>query len=157
MPPTLDRGFSVLEVLIAATLVAGTIVTLVALLMRSAEQSVRTEQATTAALLAQAKLEELRTAQFAFDAAGGSLDGPAMVPSPADAHLKDVPGFVESLGRYGEAMPAQSGPVFLRRWSVVAKGGIADTRLLVACVTPLGTRASAARPSCLWTIRTRQP
>lgn len=157
MPRVSDEGFSVLEVLIAATLVVVTIVTLVALVMRSAEQSVRTEQAATAALLAQAKLEELRMAPFAFDAAGGPIDGPAMAVSPADAHLNDVPGYVDSLGRYGEPMPTQSGPVFLRRWSVVTNGGVGDTRLLVSCVTPLGNRASATRPSCLWTIRTRQP
>jgi type II secretory pathway pseudopilin PulG len=157
MAPPHDRGFSLLEVLIAATLVASTIVTLIALLMRSAEQSQRTERATLAALLAQAKLEELRTAPFVFDVAGLPVTGPALSLSAANAHLVDVPGYLESLGRFGESPPAGAGPAYTRRWSVATVGGAPDTRLLVACVTQLGSRASAMRPTCSWAIRTRQP
>ena len=152
-----SQGFSILEALIAATLVAGTVVTMVHLVYRAGEQAVRTELAAIASTLAQAKLERLRAARFAFDPAGIPVDDPELALSPDNTHLADAPGYVEAAGRFGEPVDSAEFTRYLRRWSVATIGGNADTRLLTVCVTPLGTRASAVQPSCVWSIRTRQP
>ncbi len=152
-----EQGFSILEVLIAAALVAGTVVTLVALVYRAEEQSLHTASTCVAATLAQAKLEELQTAPFSFTAAGIPVDAPELAPSQDDAHLVDAAGYVDAAGRFGEPVAMAASPAFVRRWSVSTIAGNVDTRRLAVCVTTLGTRSSAVRPACVWTIRTRQP
>ena len=152
-----EDGFSLVEALIAAALFAVAIVTLVALVSRSAEQSLRTELTTAALTLAQAKLEEFRSLPFQFDASGFRVDAPALEPSDADGHLSDTPSQLERLDRFGDAVSSESIPVYVRRWSVVAPEDDPDTRLVTVCVATTPPGGWAQRPACVWGIRTRQP
>ena len=155
--PKVEDGFSVLEALIAAALFAVAIGVLLALVIRSAEQALRTELATAALTFAQAKLEEFRSQRFQFDASGLRLEAPALEPSAADAHLSDTPPLVESLDRFGDAGALAASVMFVRRWSVVVPDGDVDTRLITVCVVAVSPGGWALRPACVWGIRTRQP
>lgn len=157
MPRLREAGFSILEALIAATIFAVAIVTLVQLVMQSAGQSVRTELATVALTLAQSKLEALRAVPFDFDANGLRREGAQLALSPADAHDRDVPPYIEALDRFSALLPRGAPAAYLRRWSITNAEQDVDTRVLIVCVTPVGIRAAAVRASCVWGIRTRQP
>ena len=157
MPRNTEAGFSILEALVAATIFAVAIVSLVQLVMHAAEQSVRTELATVGLTLAQSKLETLRTVRFDFDANGLRRDDAQLALSPADAHDRDVPPYSEALDRFGTLMPAGTPAAYVRRWSIGNHGQDFDTRLLVVCVTPMGIRAAVVRASCVWALRSRQP
>jgi type II secretory pathway pseudopilin PulG len=146
-------GFSIIEALVAAVLFAIAINVVAQLLMRAADQAVRTERRTVAATLAQARLEQLRAASFAFDGHGARLDAPGVAPTTPGSHLEDVPPYLEWLDRHGEFTDAASG-IYVRRWEIVAPD--ADTRVLSVCVAPRRAR-SAAELACVWTIRVRQP
>ena len=152
-----EQGFSLLEALIAAAVFAAAIVTLVQLVMRSAAQTVRTEMATVSLTLADAKLEQLRAAQFDFDAAGLPIDDPAIATTPPDAHDKDSPPYLDRLDRFGEVLAADAPPAYIRRWSITAIDGDPHTRMVTVCVSGAGSWATSFRPACVWTIRSRQP
>lgn len=145
------------EALIAAALFAVAVGTLVAFVSRSAEQSLRTELTTAALTLAQAKLEEFRSIPFRFDASGFRVDAPALEPSDAGGHLSDTPPLIERLDRFGDAVPPDAVPVYVRRWSVVAPDDDPDTRLVTVCVAATPPGGWAVSPTCVWGIRTRQP
>ena len=157
MPHRSEAGFSILEALIAATVFAVAVVSLVQLVRHAAEQSLRTELATVSLTLAQSKLEALRAARFEFDASGLRIEDGSLAVSPADAHMRDAAPYVETLDRFGEALPPSARAAYLRRWSISSVDDDVDTRLLIVCVTPTGTRASAVRAGCVWGVRSRQP
>ena len=152
-----SRGFSVLEALTAATLLAGAIVVLLHVVTQSAIQAVRTESAVVATTLAQAKLEELRATPFRFDDAGGRVDDPALAASAADAHLDDSPPHLERLDRFGAPPTGDAPPDYVRRWSIAAYDANGDALRLTVCVAAARDRARAPVPTCVWTIRARQP
>jgi Tfp pilus assembly protein PilV len=148
-------GFSFLEALIAAALVAGAIATLAHLVMRAAEQTSRSEQATVAAVLAQAKLEELRAMAFRYEMNGNRVDDPALAPSAPNTLVDDSPPHVEALDRFGQAVEAGAVPAYVRRWSIATAPLDPDTLILAACVAP--TAAKGPSDACVWGIRVRRP
>ena len=152
-----QQGFSLLEALIAAALFAAAVVTLVQLVMRSAAQTVRTEIATVSLTLADAKLEELRAARFAFNAIGVPIDDPAVATTPPDAHDKDFPPHLERLGRFGEILGVEAAPSYIRRWSITPVDGDPHTRMFTVCVSGFGSWGTSLRPACVWGVRSRQP
>jgi type II secretory pathway pseudopilin PulG len=149
-------GFSLIEALMAAALLAGTITVLAQLVTRSVDQLWRSDRVVLATTLAQAKLEQLRAAAFAFDETGVRVDDALLAPSAADALVQDSPPHVEALGRFGELLPAGIEPVYIRRWSIAAAPLDADTLTLSACVRPAAGDAPLIE-ACVWTTRTRQP
>jgi Tfp pilus assembly protein PilV len=150
------QGFSLLEALIAAALLAGAITALAHLLTRAVEQVWRSERAIITLVLAQAKLEQLRATPFAFDEDGLRIDDALLAPSAANALLEDSPPHVEALDRFGEILPAGQSPTYIRRWSISAAGMDADTVTLAACVRPAAADARWSE-ACVWTLRTRRP
>jgi type II secretory pathway pseudopilin PulG len=148
-------GFSLLEALIAATLLAGAIAGLAQLVTRAAEQAGRAARVTVATTLAQSKLEQLRAAAFQFDVNGARLDDVALALSAGDALRRDAPPHVEALGRFGEVLPQETTPTYVRRWSVATAPNDPDTVIVAVCVLP-ATHARQA-DTCVWTTRTRQP
>lgn len=149
------HGFSLIEALIASALLAGAIATLAQLVMRSAEQTMRAEHATVAAVLAQAKLEELRALTFRFDANGVRVEDPALAPSAADSLSADSPPHVEALDRFGQTVAPDEVPVYIRRWSIAAAPLDPDTLVLAACVLPAGVLRLT--DACVWGLRVRRP
>jgi type II secretory pathway pseudopilin PulG len=151
----LAAGFSLIEALLASALVAGAITTLAQLVMQSAEQTARAEHATIASVLAQAKLEELRSLAFRFDANGTRVGDPALAPSAADSLIADSPPHVEGLDRFGQPVGPGEVPAYVRRWSIALAPLDPDTLVLAACVLP----ASVPRllNTCVWGVRVRRP
>ena len=88
------RGFSLLEVLLAAMILACAVSGLAHLVAIAAAQTVTARHHAVALVLAQSKLEELR-----------SVVDPAL--SPADALVRDCDGFVD-----------RPDAAYVRRWSV---------------------------------------
>jgi type II secretory pathway pseudopilin PulG len=149
-----EKGFSLLEALIAATLFAGAIGSLVYVVTQSAAQSSHAQRAVVAATLAQSKLEELRAAEFAFDSAGVRIDSAMLAPAP-DTMSEDSPPHVELLDRHGASVSGQDAPTFRRRWSV-AQGADLDTLTIAVCVFSTDVRTNGV-DACVWTLRVRRP
>ena len=157
MPNPKDgNGFSLVEALIAAALLAGAITALAHLLTRAVEQLLRTERVTLAMVLAQSKIEQLRAVPFAFDADGMRVDSAALASSAADALLEDSPPHVERLDRFGQLLPDGAEATYVRRWAIVSAPLDPDTVTISACVFAAGTDVRMS-DACVWTIRTRQP
>jgi len=172
-----DTGSSLLEALTAAAVII-TISTGVALLIvRSTRAVWIAGVASAAAVVAQQKLEQLTALEWRTDAAGIrrsdqssdlSVDPPAssgsgLQPSPSGSLDRNIPGFVDFVGREGQwrgrgSVPVQ-GTAFVRRWSISAHPrDPADTLILTVVVLPVAElSAGIMHPAAvrLQTIRTR--
>lgn len=131
-----ERGFTLVEVLVAMVLLSvGAFGALRLVAMGTATMGAARVQSLSATL-ASARMEQLRTLRFEFDAAGarvtdGSTDlaadppgsgGPGLTPSGPAPLIADTAGYVDYLdgdGRWiagGTQPPA--GTAFVRRWSI---------------------------------------
>ena len=114
------RGYSLLEVLIATSIVATGIAAFAHLTLVAAYANLHARQTTVAAILAQQKMEELLPG-----AASGSL-----TPSPGDTLRTTVEGFADIVDG-----------VYLRRWSIDPLAGSPhNTSVLRVLVTDLRNR-----------------
>jgi prepilin-type N-terminal cleavage/methylation domain-containing protein len=129
------RGYSLLEVLVATSLVAVGVAALAHLTMLAVYANRHARLATAAAILAQQKMEDL----VAGVAAGSAT------ASPAGTLRATMPGysdFVDGAGRtLGGGPRPPAGSVYLRRWSIDplpnSPGGV---RILQVLVTDLRDR-----------------
>ncbi len=154
------RGATLVEALIAASLLI-TLVSGVAYLMVQAHRfAVRAEQMTVAVIAASSRLERLRAVPWEVDLAGIDRDAPALEMSPPEALDRNVDGFHEALDVSGGAVAdvAAAAPAYVRRWAIVAAdGGGASARSIEVCVFEWPAAASAPPLTCLAAVRTRQP
>ncbi|MGE0447972.1 MAG: prepilin-type N-terminal cleavage/methylation domain-containing protein [Vicinamibacterales bacterium] len=134
--PIACQGFSLIEVLVATTVLAAGVSTAVGLALASQRAQRVAQQHTMAVLLARAKIEQIRSLTWTRDAAlvevidrSTNLAAPPAEPggsgltaSPPGVLAEDVPGYVDYLDRYGAGTRASShGPgaaVWVRRWSI---------------------------------------
>ena len=157
MARNLSRGFALVEALIAALLVATAVVGLTQLVTVGLAQSLRTRQSETALTLAQAKLEELRSLAWLFDAGGGRVSSPQLGTSPPTTLVQDVDGWVETLDRFGAAGAPVDVTHYRRRWAIgLLDAADLDTLVLQVCVFTDG-RPGVIADACVWTVRTRKP
>lgn len=131
------RGFSLLEVLVATTIVAVGVSALAQLVGIATHTQRRASQSTIAAVLAQEKIEEL----LAEDASN-------MTSSPADALGHDVDGFADFVDAAGHTMGsgpiAPAGSAYRRRWSIESLPASRNgTWILQVLVVDLRSRATA--------------
>jgi type II secretory pathway pseudopilin PulG len=106
-----EDGFSLLEALVATSIMAVGVAALAQLAGWSLYANVQARQTTLAPVLAQQKIEEL----VAEAAVGG------LAPSPAGTLASDVAGyydFVDRAGRPLGAGPAPADSAYARRWSI---------------------------------------
>lgn len=108
----MSKGFSLVEVLVALSILIGAIVTLAMVMGRSATTNASARRTTYATLLATDKIELLRA--LPFDDAG-------LTTSTADTLAADCEGFFDE--------PA---PGFRRRWSIVPLMGMEAVVVTVA-------------------------
>jgi prepilin-type N-terminal cleavage/methylation domain-containing protein len=132
-----DRGFSILEVLMATTVLTVGLAALAQLFAISTRANFNAKVTTVASVLAQQKMEQLRGLTWGYDALGLPLSdfstnvtvvpeapsgGKGLTPSPADSLEKNIDGYCDFLDRYstslggGDTPPA--GTAFVRRWSI---------------------------------------
>ena len=130
-------GFSLVEVLIATLLLAMALVTLAQLFALSTQSNIGARNTTFTAVLAQQKLEELRSLTWGFDTQGLPVSdsttntaaspetptgGTGLAPSPSGTLGANTSGYVDYIGQFGDKLGgganAPEGTVFVRRWSV---------------------------------------
>ena len=106
------RGFSLLEVLVAVSILTAALSALAGLCVTATRANVVAGSMSVATILAGQKMEQLR-----------ALDWDAVAPSADDALVRNVPGacdFLDAAGRpLGGDGDAPPGAVYLRRWSIV--------------------------------------
>ena len=150
-------GFTLIEVLVATTLVCTAVAGLAQLGLLAMAQSLAVQRQAAAFWLAQSKLEELRAKPWTFDGAGLALSDPALSLSPPDALASETAGFVDYFDRFGDAVPP---PVstYQRRWAITLVDPLdADTLRLQSCVlTRAPASAGSTADACVTTIRTRR-
>jgi prepilin-type N-terminal cleavage/methylation domain-containing protein len=104
-------GFSLVETLVAVTILAVALASLAQLFGVAAAANQRARRTTVASILARQKMEELRS--LAWDAAPG--------PSPTGTLETEVAGysdFLDARGQPFDSPAAADGVAFVRRWSI---------------------------------------
>lgn len=149
------NGFALIEALIATAVLACGVMTTAYLAAASAKVVAASRQNGLATQLARNKMEQLRALAWTSDAAvvpvtDWSSDVTAAEPapsggaglglSPADSLSTNVAGFCDFLdvqGRWlGTGTTAPRGAAWVRRWSVTALPGVADTLAVAVVVAP---------------------
>jgi prepilin-type N-terminal cleavage/methylation domain-containing protein len=144
------HGFSLLEVLIATAILASGVTALAQLVTIAIRANVSARAATSAALLARAKMEQLRQLAWSVDATGAPVSdltadiasepnrptgGYGLSASPPDALVQLRLGycdFVDSAGRSlggGDSPPPDA--AYIRQWAVTPLDALADNTLLL--------------------------
>ncbi len=115
-----ERGFTLLEVLIATTLLFVGVAALAGLSMMATRANTAARTTTFASLLAAQKMEELRSLTWGYDALGQPRSD--LTPSPADALSHNTSGYCDFLDAAGRSLGGGSSPpaqaAFVRRWSI---------------------------------------
>lgn len=160
-----SRGFTLLEVVIALSILCVAVLTVAQLIALGTENMSASRARTMSATLASARLEQLRALAFEFDAAGARVtdlatDLSARIPGPggsglasagADSLQTNTAGFVDYLDAHGRWVGNGTSPpadaVFIRRWSIDSFGGSPDVLVLQALVrrVPHGITAAVRR------------
>jgi len=131
------EGFSLIEVLVATTIVVVGIVGVAQLFALATHANLHAKQTTFAAVLGQQKMEQLRTLTFSFDALGlpvtdlttdtavipeAADGGTGLTPSPAGALGRNLEGYCDFVDDNGHVLGGgttpPSGTVYVRRWSI---------------------------------------
>ena len=132
-----ESGFSLIEVLIATLILAIALVSLAQLFALSTKSNMGARNTTYTAVLAQQKLEELRSLTWGFDTLGLPISdtasntavspetpggGTGLAPSPAGSLGANTDGYVDYVGQFGTKLGGgatpPAGTVYVRRWSV---------------------------------------
>ena len=158
-----DDGFSLMEVMVAACLLAVSLATLAHLLVIGIQSNLGARRMSEATVLAQQKLEELRSLAWGFDERGipvtdttsdTTVDpvqpagGTGLSASPASALQTNTAGFVDYVDRSGHKLGGGASPppnaIFTRRWAIQPLTADPDRTLLIqVLVTPHFARGAA--------------
>jgi prepilin-type N-terminal cleavage/methylation domain-containing protein len=161
---SVDRGFSLIEVLVASTLMTIALIALAQLSVVSIRMNQVARLTTVTTVLASQKIEQLQALTWAFDAAGApvsdtttdtsvapeqSAGGTGLAPSPAEALVQDTTGycdFLDARGRplvhsVGAGTAPPSATAFVRRWSIQTLPTV-DGLLIQVSVARRGTHAA---------------
>src|SRR5436190_4441281 len=130
-------GFSLLEVLVATTILAIALSALAQLFAISTKSNVSAKSTTFAALLAQQKMEQLRGLTWGFDPLGLPLTdtttnitvvpealtgGKGLTPSQTNTLAANTAGYCDFLDKSGNSLGDGTVPptsaIYIRRWSV---------------------------------------
>ena len=132
-----NSGFSLLEVLVATAILATSLVSLAQLFALSTRSNIGSRNMTYATVLAQQKLEELRSLSWGFDQVGLPISdittdttvtpetptgGTGLSPSADSALQANTTGYVDYIDAYGNKMGGGTVPpqnaIYTRRWSI---------------------------------------
>jgi type II secretory pathway pseudopilin PulG len=160
-----QRGFSLLEVLMAATILIVGLAALAQLFAISTRANFTAKSMTMAAILAQQKMEQLRGLTWGFDMLGlpisdyvsdttvipeGPTGGKGLSPSPPDALMSNQDGYCDFADSYGYSLGGgttpPNGAVYARRWSIEPlPTNPHNTLVLQVLVTRVSYRAANTR------------
>jgi prepilin-type N-terminal cleavage/methylation domain-containing protein len=146
-----ERGFTLVEVMICAGLLAGAAASAAWLVAKAVEDGERARLRTVGAIAAVQKMEQLRS--LAWDAVGDTVTdlsaeipgpgGPGLAPSPPGTLDASVPPWVDYLADDGVLAAADASAALARRWSVQPHP--ADPDILVVRVVVTRARGPASR------------
>ena len=158
-----ERGFSLLEVMTAAALMAAGLVVIAQLLIIAIDAARWSGGITMAATLAAQRLEQLRGLAFFVDEAGAAVTdsttdlsvtppaaagGRGLLASPASALTVDTAGYVDYLDAAGQwvgtGTTAPRGAVYTRRWSVTPLAAHPNRALVLRVVVLRSSATSQA-------------
>jgi type II secretory pathway pseudopilin PulG len=169
-----DLGFSLIEALIASTILLTGLSVLAQLFGASSTSSRRSELTTSATVLAIEKMEQLRGLAWGFDALGlarsdfssdiaafpeRATGGGGLTLSPAGTLATNTLGYCDFVDvnhrALGGGVDPPAGAHYLRRWSIDPLPADPDNALVIQVVVSRATSASvpAAR---LVTVKTRK-
>jgi type II secretory pathway pseudopilin PulG len=161
-----EGGFSLVETIIASGVMITAVVGLAQLFVMSTRSNVAAKSTSITAVLAQQKMEQLRSLEWGFDALGlpntdtttntanvpmTANGGTGLSPSPTGASnpLKaNTIGWVDYVDRYGNSLGGgtttpPAGTSYIRRWSVEPlPTNPNNTIVLQVLVTPIGLRTA---------------
>jgi prepilin-type N-terminal cleavage/methylation domain-containing protein len=176
-----DRGFTLIEVLVALALLGVIAAGVSVLIVVSIRDARAARDQTMAVALAGQRMEELRGLSWGMEAATGTPvtdlttdlgrsppdgSGNGLGPSPANSLAVNTPGYVDYLDGRGQWVGTGATATYIRRWHVEPMPGDPDTLLLRVLVTtrvrdssppPAGQpRTRRAEEALLVTVRTRK-
>ena len=136
--PHTQYGFTLIEVVVAAAILASAAAALAQLVTVASAQSARNRHALSATIAAQSKLQQLRAVRWTT-----VVDG--LTASPPRALLEDTAGFVDYPDQY------------VRRWSISRRDPLdTDTFILQVCVSRVAGPL-VVPDACVGTVRARRP
>lgn len=169
------EGFTLVEVIVALGLMVTVSIGVAQLFAMAVRAGASAREQTSTAILATAKLEQLRSLTWAYDASSSALQprsdstgnlsldppddsGSGLMPSPPGSLSANVPPFVDYLDEHGRWVGNGAAPpreaMFIRRWAIQAlPQSPARTLVLAVRVT---TIAAEARRSAPWRARSGQ-
>jgi hypothetical protein len=157
-------GFTLLEVLVATTLLFVAVASLAGLSVMATQANAHAKITTFAALLAARKIEELRALPWGFDALGNPRSDVGLAISPSDSLEQNTSGYCDFLDASGVSLGGGGSPsdrtVFVRRWSIQPLSSNPANALVFQVVVRRlrpGTSGAAvfADEAALATVRTR--
>jgi prepilin-type N-terminal cleavage/methylation domain-containing protein len=158
MRPQTERGFTLIEVLVAAGLLASLAAGGAYLVARAIDDAEGTRRRLAATVAGVQKMEQLRSLAWGddidwvsrLDQDPPSADGVGLGWSPAGTLDADVHGYVDFLDGDGLRLPDRHGAVFARRWAVAPHATAAGTLVLEVVVTRASgpsRRTASVRPA----------
>jgi prepilin-type N-terminal cleavage/methylation domain-containing protein len=164
-----QSGFSLIEAMVATTILAVALVSLADLLAYATRATMASREATRAVILAEQKMEQLKSLAWTTNDAGERVsDGGSNVaavtvsgdcaavatgaavgltPSPAGALASNTDGYVDYVDGHGCGLGGgpvpPAGSTLIRRWSIASSDADPDTLVLQVLVTRRAIRMSA--------------
>jgi type II secretory pathway pseudopilin PulG len=149
-----ERGSTLIEALVATLLLSSAALVMSHLLVTATAENVAARGSTIATILAEQKLEHLRSLAWGFDSVGvpvadTSTDttaqtepvggGTGLQAAPPRSIRENTPGYVDHLNAAGSIVGRGTVPppeaVYTRRWSIAPLAGKPETLLIQVLVT----------------------
>jgi type II secretory pathway pseudopilin PulG len=130
-------GFSLVETIVAMAILATSLIAMAQLFTLATKNNVNARATTSTTILANQKLEQLRSLSWGFDVIGlpvsdfnsdtttlppSANGGTGLAPSPGNSLSDNVTGYVDYIDRLGQALgtgaTAPDGTAYVRRWSI---------------------------------------